>query len=133
MIEKVCPESMNEILAEWRVSPYEVDAGTIKFFVPDPGEIPRDRDDRLGRVANAAARAFSVQAVTTWLMENRAWDVTAVRFGLLADLAPWALPLTAPKLPTVGQREFEAYQHVLPRACRLLDLMLGKLVERSSS
>jgi thioredoxin-like negative regulator of GroEL len=127
--QAVFPVDLGSVLAGWRVEAREVDLETIRFFVPDFLRVDQENDDRLRRIARAVARALSVQAVTTWLMENRPWEVTAVRFELIAELARWALPLAAPKMEAVGQLEFEIYQHVLPAACRMLDLMLGGLMK----
>ena len=62
-------------------------------------------------------------------MENHPWNVTALRFDLLSELASWALPLAPPRLELVGQLEFELYRHVMDAACRTLDLLLGALVK----
>jgi tetratricopeptide (TPR) repeat protein len=124
----VYPQELDSSLAQCRVDPKEVDTETILFFVPGVTRVAQKHDDRLRRIARSVARTLSVQAVTTWLMENQPADVTAVRFDLLADLASWALPLTAPKLEVVGRLEFDLYRHVLDAACRTLDLLLGTLV-----
>ncbi len=127
--KSVYPESHSAELNPFLISPGEVDAATLRFFLPDLGGIPRTGDDRPGKIAMAVAQALSVHTVTTWLMENHEWDVTAVRFSLLADLSRWALPLAPPKMRCVGQRDFDQYQHVLSGAAKALDLMLGTLVK----
>ena len=125
----VPPDNLLATLTKFRVLPQEIDPETIRFFVPDLRRVAQPYDDRLRRIARAVARALSVQAVTTWLIGNRPSNVTAVRFDLLAELASWALPLVPPKMESVGQLEFELYQHVMNGACRTLDLLLGTLLK----
>jgi hypothetical protein len=125
----VQPSDLAGTLARFRVEPGEVDDTTLRLFVPDLDRVCREEDDRLRRLKHAVAQVISVQAVTSWLMENRAWDVVAVRFKVLADLASWALPLSPPKLDLVGEQEFKLYRGVMDAACRMLDLLLGPLLQ----
>jgi tetratricopeptide (TPR) repeat protein len=125
----VQPPGLAQSLTPLRIGPDEVDDATLRFFVPELDRACREDDDRLRQLARAIARTISVQAVTNWLMANRAWEVTAVCFDLLPDLLSWALPLHAPKLGAVGQLEFELYRHVLDAACGSLDLLLGPLLQ----
>ncbi len=117
----------------WRVSPEEVQADLVSLCVPEWKKINQKRDRRLGQLRVSLARDFSHQAAMMTLLAAGKWDFAAVQFPALGAISQIFLPFHWQRPDWVPEAEFRLYQNVIRGACRLLDQMLGKLVEAAGT
>ncbi len=124
------PEDLGHHLDQRRVSPWDIDPDEVlRLLVPAADKVDQTKDKRLWFLAKQLGEAFSVQAATCWLMENRPdWNLFAVYFRAIDEICHRFMPFHPPQMPGAGDREFELYQHVVAGAYRLHDLMLARLV-----
>ncbi len=127
------PEEIGVELDGWRVSPEEVRADIVSLCVPEWRTINQKRDRRLGQLRVFLARDFSHQAAMMTLLARGGWDLAAVHFPALGAISQVFLPYRLPRPQWIPEAEFELYQNVLRGACRLLDQMLGKLVQAAGN
>ena len=127
------PEELRAQLEGWRVSPDEVQADIVSLLVPEWKRIDQKRDRRLGQLRLFLATDFSHQAAMMTLLSGGKWEFAAVRFPALGAISQIFLPYLSPRPDWVPEAEFALYQHVLRGACRLLDQMLGKLVQAAGN
>lgn len=127
------PEEIRAQLDRWRVSPEEVQADIVSLLVPEWKSINQKRDRRLGQLRLFLATDFSHQATMMTLLSGRLWDFAAVRFPALGAISQIFLPYLSPRPDWVPVAEFALYQHVIRGACRLLDQMLGKLIQAAGN
>jgi tetratricopeptide (TPR) repeat protein len=123
------PESLAENLASLRVGPHELGGDVLRMFVSDPDKIDQEKDRRLVMLAEKLAEAFSVQAATTWLMENGEWDLTMVYFRAIDEICHLFMPFHPPRMEGAPEKDFAHYHDVVNSAYRLHDLMLMRLVD----
>lgn len=118
----VAPEALRDVMADLRVHPVEIGAAEISALVPSRDAIDTRRDRRPARLAVSLARAASVHAATTHLVEKAEWDFMLTRYPLLSDV--WRDLAARP-----SEEESDLYDQAGLRACQLLDVMLGRLLE----
>jgi tetratricopeptide (TPR) repeat protein len=111
-----------------RISPDEIDAESVSYFVPRWQEIDQSLDVRLARLRLYLAQAFSIQAATTWLMEHKAWDFTAVHFPTICDLCHIFLPYYRSETDHRLSFDLEVYGRAVEAGYELHDMMLGRLI-----
>lgn len=104
----VFPSALEPALAGLCLHPSELHDEDLLPFIPRFAEIDQEKDRRVEVLGHALARAMSVHAVTTWLMENERWDFAAVSYGFI-QAAP-------------------AFPDTLDAAYRFSDVMLGRLL-----
>jgi hypothetical protein len=75
------------------------------------------------------AADFSHQVAMMTLLGSGEWDFAAVRFPARGAISQIFLPYHGPRLASVPEAEHRLYQDVIRGTCRLLDQMLGKLVQ----
>jgi predicted AlkP superfamily phosphohydrolase/phosphomutase/tetratricopeptide (TPR) repeat protein len=122
------PESLANHLNELRLHPSELDGSLLNLFVPRADQIDQRKDRRLYHLAERLAEAISVQAATTWLMENKPWNLTAVYFRAIDEICHEFMPFHPPKMDGVRDEDFAFYQDVVNSAYRLHDLFLTRLI-----
>jgi hypothetical protein len=123
------PQGLGVQLDGWRVSPADVQADLISLCVPEWKAVNQQRDRRLGQLRLFLATDLSHMAAMMTLFASRPWDFAAVRFPALGAISQLFLHCHWPRPDWVSEAEFELYKNVIRGACRLLDQMLGKLVE----
>lgn len=119
----VQPAHLAAALAEMRVQPAELDAGALREFVPDLGRDgagPDAGDPRLAALRLILADAVSVHAAATWLMQNEAWSLFAVRYRALGAFSHGYMRDRAP-----AEGGDARYGGVVEAAYRFHDMMLG--------
>ena len=121
----ISPAELREPLAECWMRPEEVDWEMLAFFEPGLGSVNQERDPRLAIIGAALAQTFSRHAALLWLLEHRRPDFTMASYALLDDL----LHAFMPSHVLGRQHNAGLFGAVLDRACRLLDLLLGRLLE----
>jgi len=127
------PEDIGARLDRWRMSPADVQADIVSLCVPGWKQINQKRDRRLGQLRVFLATDFSHQAAMMTLLSGSQWDFAAVRFPALGAISQLFLPYNGPRPDWVPAAEFGLYQHVIRGACRLLDQMLGNLVQAAGN
>ena len=123
------PEDIGVQLDGWRMSPEDVGADIVSLCVPEWKKINQKRDLRLGQLRVFLAADFSHQAAMMTLLSGGQWDFAAVHFPALGAISQVFLPYRLPRPEWVPEVEFGLYQNVMRGACRLLDQMLGNLVQ----
>ncbi|MGH9581936.1 MAG: alkaline phosphatase family protein [Bryobacteraceae bacterium] len=116
--EAVFPAALGPALAGRCLHPSELRGDDLLPFIPLPAKVDQRRDRRAEALAQGLARAVSVHAATTWLMQNERWDFAAVSYGLIQ--AAW--------LQFGDCCGDEIYGRVLEAAYRFSDMMLGRIV-----
>ncbi len=129
----VHPQSLGEQLAEFRVHPQELDGETLQLFVPKAAEIDQAKDKRLYSVAKIIAEAASVQAAATYVMQQQAWDFTAVYFDAIDHFCHGFMRYHPPRLAWVSEADYALYQDVVNSGYRFHDMMLGVLMDLAGS
>jgi predicted AlkP superfamily phosphohydrolase/phosphomutase len=123
------PEEAGVQLDRWRVSPEEVQADIVSLCIPEWKKINQKRDRRLGQLRVFLAADFSHQTAMMTLLADGKWDFAAVHFPALGTISRLFLPYHGARPNWVPEAEFGLYHNVIHGACRLLDQMLGKLVQ----
>ncbi|MGD0262230.1 MAG: tetratricopeptide repeat protein [Verrucomicrobiota bacterium] len=123
------PEEIRVPLDGWRMSPEDVQADIVSLCVPEWKKINQKRDRRLGQLRVFLAADFSHQAAMMTLLAGGQWDFATVHFPALGAISQMFLPCRLPRPDWVPEAEFGLYQNVIRGACRLLDQMLGNLVQ----
>ena len=123
------PEAIGAQLNGLRMSPEDIKADVVSFYLPRWKQIDQKRDRRLGQLRVFLATDFSHQGAMISLLRSGDWDFAAVRFPALGAISQLFLPYHPPRSAWIPEPEFEIYQHVLRAACRMLDRLLHQLVE----
>jgi hypothetical protein len=127
------PEEMGVQLDAWRMSPADVQADIISLLVPEWKKINQKRDRRLGQLRVFLAADFSHLAAMMTLLSAGQWDFAAIRFPALGAISQVFFPYGLPRPDWIPEAEFGLYQNVIRGACRLLDQMLGQLVQAAGN
>jgi predicted AlkP superfamily phosphohydrolase/phosphomutase/tetratricopeptide (TPR) repeat protein len=125
----VHPPELTETLAELRVNPNELWVEHILPFIPRAAEIDQEQDRRLAACGKIIAECTTVNAVATWLMQNRPWDFMAVYFDAIDHFSHAFMRYHPPRQEHVDERDFELYRGVIEAGYRYHDMMLHTLVE----
>ena len=111
-----------------RVSPEEIDPETIAHYIPEWKQFDQTRDPILSQLRILLSVDFSYQAAITKLMESEPWSFAAVRFPAIEEIcrlfARHHLFADTPSAKSVPM-----FRDVMPTAYRMLDAMLGRLIE----
>jgi predicted AlkP superfamily phosphohydrolase/phosphomutase/tetratricopeptide (TPR) repeat protein len=128
----VTPAAAVPALAPLRVHPLEIEASQIQAFIPRAAELDQTTpavQEKLRTIARVLAQTATLQAVTTWILENEEWDFLAVYFRALDELSHHFMPFHPPLLEGVDAQEAGIYAHVMEGAYAFHDFMLARLVE----
>ena len=124
----ICPDRHRAALTEAVVTLEDIDAETMRLFVPTFAEL-EPTDQRLLWIGTILARTLSVHGAATWLMDNTDWRVTSVNYPAIEQLCHGFLRYAAPRLDWIDPKDFECFHDVANSAVRLCDLLLGRLLE----
>jgi len=125
----VYPPELAAEAADWFVPPASLAAEDILPFIPRLREIDLAQDDRPYRLARRLARAASVQAAATALIQTRPWNLMCVYYDAIDQFGHEFMPYHPPQLPDVSEREFELYKDVMTGCYRFHDMMLHSLLQ----
>ena len=123
------PENLGVTLDALRVSPETIQADVIALYLPQWQKIDQQRDFRLGHLRALVAADFSCLAASSELLKRQSWDFASVRFPTLGNIARLFLPYHPPRRASVSEQDFAIYKDVLRGECRMLDLILQKLIQ----
>lgn len=117
------------LLDELRVHPDDVDGDILGLLMPGLAAIDVVADRRPAFAGVALARAFSLHNAVTALLELQPAAAGIIRYPMLAELSREFLAYHPPHLLAVREADFEHYRHVISGAYRLMDKLLGRIVE----
>ncbi len=129
MAGTVYPERLHAVLADLRIRPDEITGEMLQLFVPGAHEIDQETDRRLAMLAKLQSECFSLHAAATYLLENEAWDFSAIYYPSLDHFSHAFMAYHPPRMERVKEEDFEFYRDVVNGGYRLHDLMLGRLLE----
>ncbi len=125
----VHPASLQETLADLRVTPADLTGHDLLPFIPHLARIDQNVDRRPLALATILAENISTHASATWLMENQDWDLLAVYYDTIDHAGHLFMPYHPPRLAGTSAADFELYRHVIDGVYCFHDLMLGRLIE----
>jgi tetratricopeptide (TPR) repeat protein/arylsulfatase A-like enzyme len=126
--DSVHPEKWQEVVGQIRVHPGEIKDEDLRQFIPRIAEIDRTSDKHPAHLAEALAKAASVQAVLVGVLQNEPWEFVAAYFDTIDVLSHHFMPFHPPKMPNVSQRDFDLYSHVMSATYVFHDMMLANLL-----
>jgi tetratricopeptide (TPR) repeat protein len=122
------PSNLGARLDRLRMSPADIQADLIAQYIPQWQKIDQRRDRRLGILRVLLAADLSYHAAITELIQKESWDFAAVRFPAFGQIARIFLPYLPPRRKSVPEEDFILFEGVIRAACRMFDLMLGRLL-----
>lgn len=125
-VHSVYPESLKEEINRFCIHPDEIGAGCILPFVPRAQEIYGDAMKPLSALTKIIAQNSTVHACSTYLMEEKEWDFTAIYYDMIDKLCHGFMKYHPPKLPPVPQNMYDYYHGVVEGVYRFQDMMLEK-------
>lgn len=124
------PESMNEIMAEFRVHPHEITLAMMYPFVPDVMEnVELRREKKTVMISKTISQAASVHAASTYLMQETEWDFMAVYHDAIDHFCHIAMRYYPPRRPEISEKDYEFYKGVVEAGYRYQDMMLERTLE----
>lgn len=125
----VHPLDLRDAIAQLRISPSELGASDLLPFIPQLAEIDLKTDPRPAQLAKALARAASVQAVATAILDAEPWDALFVYFDMIDVAGHTFMPMHPPAMPNVQPRDAALYAHVMSGVYQFHDMLLGRLMQ----
>lgn len=123
------PPALAEGLAELRVRIDEIDESLMRLFVADGAKVDQRSDRSLAIIAEELAKAFSVHAAATRLLETSPWDFAAVYWRTPDLLFHHFMPYHPPAVAGSDPARAALYGDVVNSVCRMFDLMLGTYLQ----
>ena len=118
-------------LADLRMHPDRLVPEMVEPFIPRAREIDQDKDGRLALCMRTLAECMSIQAATTWLLDNQPWDLCAVYYEAIDHFSHGFMKYHPPRQSWIVERDFELYQNVVTMAYQVHDQMLGTLLDKA--
>ena len=122
----VHPPELEDVLASYRVHPAELTANHLLPFLPQLADVDQDNDARVLSVAKILADAATVHAVSTYLMAETEWDLTAVYFDAIDHFSHGFMRYRPPQMANVSDDDHRLYQNVVDAAYQYHDMMLER-------
>ena len=123
------PKEKTPELAPMRVFPHELTQQHILPFIPDAAQIDQQADPRLEMFAKVLSECASVHAVSTAIMEQEPWDLTAIYFDTVDHMSHGFMQYYPPQMSNTRDEDFAMYQHVIPGTYRFHDMMLERQLQ----
>lgn len=128
--ESVHPERWSAWVEEMRVHPGEISDEDLRTFIPRLGEVDRASDKRPRQLAEALAKAASIQAILLSIIRREPWDFISVYFDTIDVVSHHFMPFHPPQMDDVTEADFEIYQNVVRQIYLFHDLMLQNILVR---
>lgn len=122
------PNDRAEELARLKVHPDEITAEDILPFIPKAKQIDQQSDSRLSAACKLLADCASIQSVSTHLIENESWDLTAIYFDSIDHFCHAFMYYHPPRMKNIKEEDFEIFKDVINGAYRFHDMILQRLV-----
>lgn len=127
--DSVYPQKLEAPLADLRINLDEIPGDLLEVLVPDAAKVDQKKDKRLHILATELAKAYSVHAAATWLLENRDWDFLAVYWRTPDLLKHHFMPFHPPAVDGVSEEGAGLYRSVVSGVYRLFDQIVGRYME----
>ena len=127
--QTIHPKEYTQLFKFLRIHPSELTEEHLIPFVPNAKEIDQDKDKRLYQVAKLLAEAGTVQAATTWILDNEEWDFMGVYLDTVDHFCHGFMNYHPPKMPIVSDKDYELYKDVVNSGYRFHDMMLEELIK----
>lgn len=127
--DAVHPPELKDLMAHFRVHPLELSQEHIAQFIPALKEFTPKVMKKVEAIARNIAEASTVQAVATLAMEQEPWDFTAIYWDTIDHFCHGFMNYMPPQLKGVNSVDYELFSEVVDNAYRLMDLMLGNLLQ----
>jgi tetratricopeptide (TPR) repeat protein len=125
----VHPPELADSLSALRVLPNSIMGEDLVAFIPRLKEVDLKADERPIKLARRLAKAASVQAVATSLIQNERWNLMAVYFDAVDQFGHEFMSYHPPRMQGVTEKDFELYRHVMTGCYRFHDMMLHALLQ----
>ncbi len=123
------PTEYRSILEMLRVHPEELTAAHILPFIPDLANLDPTHSNVIKGIAKILAETATIQAATTWLMENTEWDFTAVYFDGIDHICHGFMKYHPPQMEGLPDDLFHMLKDVVSGMYKFHDMMLERLVQ----
>jgi tetratricopeptide (TPR) repeat protein len=127
--QSVHPSDRLAELAEFRVSPHEIDASAVLPFIPNAETDIKRPGSRVAALRRLVAQSATVHATATHLLAKDDWDFAAVYYEGIDRFGHEFMEFHPPKMDQVSQEDFDAYRECMRGAYRFHDMMLQSLLE----
>ncbi len=127
--KSVYPSEFAKDAAALRVPTDSLLPGDLLPFIPRLAEIDLKQDDRPLKLARRLARAATVQAMATALIQSEPWNLMGVYYDAVDQFGHEFMPYHPPRMDGVSERDFELYQDVMRGCYRFHDMMLHVLLQ----
>jgi predicted AlkP superfamily phosphohydrolase/phosphomutase/Tfp pilus assembly protein PilF len=125
----VYPDSLGQTLAPLRIRPEEIDAETLRLFVPQLARANVAKPNLVTSLARILAECFTTHSAATWVMQNTEWDFMGVYYIGLDHFCHAFVNYHPPKPAWIEQETFDLFQGVVNAGYRLMDLFLARLMQ----
>ncbi len=125
----VHPESMVDMMKEFRIHPHQINLEQAKAFIPNLSTDPTLRTDpRTSSVLKNMANAGTIHNATCYLMEHTEWDFMAVYHDAIDHFSHIAMRYFPPRRPEIPEKDFDDYKDVVEAAYLFHDRMLARMM-----
>ena len=125
----IYPEEYYKHLPRFKVHPSELTEQHIQPFIPNYKKLDVKNSIHISGVLKELANTSTIQAVTTYLMEETEWDFTAVYFDSIDHLCHGFMKYHPPQLKGILDVDFDLFKHVINSTYKFYDMMLERLME----
>jgi len=125
----IYPAELLDEACALRVHPAQTTPMQVAPFIPKLAEFDALKDPKVGELRGLLAECATTHAVTTWLMQEQAWDFLGIYYDTVDRLAHSFMEYHPPKAPHLKDEEFERYKDVMTGCYRFHDMMLGRLMQ----
>jgi predicted AlkP superfamily phosphohydrolase/phosphomutase/tetratricopeptide (TPR) repeat protein len=122
------PAERVEELGRLKIFADEITQDDVLPFIPKAIKIDQSKDPRLATLCKLLSDCASIQAVTTQLLVDGPWDLTAVYFDAIDHFCHAFMPYHPPKMKNVTDEDFEIYSNLVTGAYQFHDMLLERLV-----
>ena len=123
------PTALSQPLADLRVHMQELTGNHLLPFVPNADTLEEHALLGLGQVAKTLAEAATIQAATTFVMEETEWDFMAIYLDAIDHFGHGFMKYRPPLRAGITAESAESFGGVVDAAYRFHDMMLGRLLE----
>ncbi|MBN1925998.1 MAG: alkaline phosphatase family protein [Prolixibacteraceae bacterium] len=127
--DTVHPPDLQNLFAHFRVHPLELTAEHILPFIPDLEMDIFKIEKKTEVVAKLIAEASSVHAAATLALEQEEWDFAAIYWDTIDHFCHAFMNYSPPQMKGIKDEDYKLYKHVVDGAYRLMDMMLGRLLQ----
>lgn len=124
----VLPESVATDLAELRLHPAEFAAADLEPMIPGVGQVNLREDSRPWKLAVHLAATVSINAATSFALQQGPWNFAAVFFDAPGAVVRDFGMYSPPKLKGIPDSDFALYSTVVEKVMEMHDQILGLLV-----